>query len=157
MRIIIGILFFMCVTIGHGSAQSEADRDAILATLDSWNEGWKNRDATLAVQDYAKDADWTNAFGDRFQGREELRQGLEFIFSLDFVMAGDSQGNEFEDVAFLSPEVALLRSKLVRKGQQFQSGETMPDRHVNHLRVLQKRDGKWLIVSHLISQAREKR
>lgn len=135
---------------------ADGEREAVLRTLQSWNEGWRVRDAALAVADYAEDADWTNAFGDRFQGRDELQKGLEFIFDLDFVMAGASAGNTFEDVTFLTPEVAIIRSQLVRAGQLTDSGQTMRDRHINHLRVLQKRGGRWVIVSHLISQAKEK-
>lgn len=138
-------------------AQTAADSVAILSLLDSWNQGWAEANADLAVQAYAQDADWTNAFGDRVIGRDSLKQTLAFIFGLDFVMAGDSGGNEFADLTFLTPDVALLRSKLVRVGQQMRSGETMPDRHVHHLRVFQRRDGEWQIVSHLISQAHEKR
>lgn len=148
---------FVALASAGAHAQGMPEREAVLAALDSWNEGWATRNADLAIQDYADDVDWTNAFGDRFESREELRQGLEFIFSLDFVMAGDSEENEYEDVRFLSDEIALIRSKLVRKGQQFNTGETRPDRHIHHLRVLEKRDGKWLIVSHLVSQAQEKR
>ena len=132
------------------------EREAVLATLESWNRGWAERNAELAVQDYAEDTDWTNAFGVRFRGRDELRKGLEFIFGLDFVMAGDSGGNEFEEVTFLGPETALIRSKLVRVGQETREGQSMKDRHIHHLRVLQKRQGQWLVVSHLISQAKEK-
>jgi len=140
----------------EGAEAAETERAAVLAALDSWNRGWAERDAELAVRDYSEDVDWTNAFGDRFQGRSELKKGLEFIFSLDFVMVGDSGDNEFEDVRFLSPDVALLRSKLVRAGQETSAGEVMADRHVHHLRVLQKREGRWLIISHLISQAKDK-
>lgn len=139
------------------AAAADTEEQNVLATLQSWNNGWATRDASLAVKDYAEDADWTNAFGDRFTSRDQLHEGLEFIFSLDFVMAGDSEENEYADVRFLSKNVALIRSKLVRKGQQFQNGEVRPDRHIHHLRVLEKRDGKWVIVSHLISQAQEKR
>ncbi|HNR78395.1 MAG TPA: hypothetical protein PKM48_14775, partial [Parvularculaceae bacterium] len=88
-------------------AQNDGERKAVLATLNSWNEGWAQRDAALAVKDYADDTDWTNAFGDRFESRADLQAGLEFIFSLDFVMAGDSEENEYEDVRFLSDKVAL--------------------------------------------------
>lgn len=145
------------VTGSTARAQSAADSVAILQSLDSWNEGWRTSDAEMAVQSYAKNADWTNAFGDRVVGRDSLQATLEFIFSLDFVMSGDSGENEFADLTFLSPDIALLRSKLVRVGQQMQSGATMPDRHVHHLRVYERRAGDWLIVSHLISQAHEKR
>lgn len=72
-------------------------------------------------------------------------------------MAGDSSDNEFADVTFVAPDVALIRSKLVRVGQERSDGTLMADRHINHLRVLQRREGRWLIVSHLISQAQEKR
>ncbi|MBT8484784.1 MAG: SgcJ/EcaC family oxidoreductase [Phycisphaerae bacterium] len=132
------------------------EHDAVLAVIDSWNEGWKTRNAALAVADYAEDADWTNAFGDRFQGRVDLLAGLEFIFSLDFVMTGDSAGNTYEDVTFLSDDVALIRSQLTRTGQMTGTGEVMKDRSINHLRVLQRRDDRWVVVSHLISQAKEK-
>ena len=150
---IVMLLFF----VGNCAyAQTDNDIKAIKKTLDSWNQGWARKNVTLAIQDYAENADWTNAFGDRFQSRQELKKGLEFIFSLDFVMAGASGKNEFEDVTFLKPDVALFRSKLIRRGQKTAQGKEMPDRHIHHLRVLNRVDGKWKIVSHLISQAHEK-
>lgn len=157
MKRLIPFLLITALWSANSAAQSEADEQAILESFESWNSGWTEGDAGLAVQDYAEDTDWTNAFGDRFEGKTTLRDGLAYIFSLGFVMAGDSAGNEYNDVTFLSPDVAMVRSKLVRSGQQTSSGEVMPDRHINHLRVYQKRDGRWLIVSHLISQAKEKR
>ena len=141
----------------EGRAQSPADTAAVLSTIDSWNRGWAERNVSLAVADYSDDVDWTNAFGDRSVGRDSLRATLDFIFGLDFVMAGESQRNDYEDVTFLSPTIALIRSRLTRVGQQMSSGEVMPDRHINHLRVVELRDGRWQIVSHLISQAHEKR
>ena len=146
-------------TLALPAAAEDADPASaeVLAVIDSWARGWAEQDAAVAVEDYSDDTDWTNAFGDRFQGKEELREGLEFIFNLPFVMAGDSAGHEYDDVTFLTPEVALIRSKLVRTGQLTSTGEAMPDRHIHHLRVVEKRDGRWQIVSHLISQAKEKR
>ncbi len=138
-------------------SQTAADTVAVLKTLESWNRGWAERDVDLAIEAYSEDTDWTNAFGDRFQGKAALKKGLTFIFSLDFVMAGNSGGNEFSDVTFLAADIALIRSKLVRVGQLRSSGEKMPDRHINHLRVLHRRDGDWQIVSHMISQAHPKR
>lgn len=156
MRIFILLLVFIIWIPNKTCAQTKSDSAAIIKTLDSWNHGWAKADADLAVKDYAEDVDWTNAFGDRFQGRDALKKGLEFIFNLDFVMAGSSGSNEFEEVTFLTPDVALLRSKLVRKGQKTSTGQAMPDRHIHHLRVLHRRNGKWQIVSHLISQSHKK-
>lgn len=157
MKTILLSLFAFACFFAPASANTAEDKAAVLATLDSWDRGWAERDAALAVQDYSDDVDWTNAFGDRFQGRKAVQEGLEFIFSLDFVMAGDSGENEYEDVTFLTPDIALIRSKLVRKGQQFENGETRPDRNLNHLRVLERRKGKWQIVSHLMAQAPDRR
>ena len=151
--LVLSLFAASCVT----TRDEAEDRKLVLATLDSWNRGWAEADAAVAVADYAEDVDWTNAFGDRFQGRTALRKGLEFIFSLGFVMAGDSSDNEFADVTFPAPDVALIRSKLIRVGQRQSDGTVMPDRHINHLRVLRRRQGRWWIVSHLISQAQEKR
>lgn len=153
----IQVLTALLLFCSSAYAQSEVDSIAVVSLLDSWDRGWAERNVDLAVEAYAEDADWTNAFGDRVIGRESLRETLQFIFNLDFVMAGNSGENEFEDLTFLGPDVALLRSKLVREGQQVQNGETMPDRHIHHLRVFQLRNGEWQIVSHLISQAQEKR
>lgn len=157
MRLFALLALGMLISTGSAGEEHASDRAEILRTLESWNHGWAQRDADLAVSDYAQDVDWTNAFGDRFQGKEALREGLSHIFGLDFVMAGDSSGSEYADVTFLTRDVALLRSKLVRSGQRMSTGETMPDRHINHLRVFHRRDGRWVIVSHLISQAQKKR
>lgn len=108
------------------------------------------------MTDYADSTDWTNAFGDRVRTREELRTLLTEIFSLDFVMAGKQNYAE-NDFNFLSNDVALLRSRNLRKGQKYSFGEPMPDRDINHLRVYQKINGEWKIVSHMISQAHIKK
>jgi uncharacterized protein (TIGR02246 family) len=151
------LLFILFVWIPSTvCAQTPSDTAAVKKTLESWNQGWAKKDADLALQDYAVDIDWTNAFGDRFKGRDALKKGLEFIFSLDFVMAGSSGDHAFEDVTFLTPDVALLRSKLVRRGQKTSTGQMMTDRHIHHLRVLHRRNGEWKIVSHLISQSHKK-
>ncbi len=152
--IVVGVLLSFA---DLAQAQSDADRAEILETFDSWNRGWAERDAELAVSDYAENVDWTNAFGDRFVGKAAFLKGLMNIFGLDFVMSGESTDNEFADITFIKPDVAIVRSKLVRAGQRTSDGSLMPDRHINHLRVLKKNDGEWLIVSHLISQAHQKR
>lgn len=149
-------LALLLTTCSFFAMAGGSEKALVLKTLDSWNEGWKTRDVGLAIADYADDCDFTNAFGDRFEGKDQLKEGLTFIFSLDFVMAGDSESNAYQDVTFLSDSIAMIRSQLVRKDQKTDSGEVMKDRLINHLRVLEKREGRWLIVSHLVSQAKEK-
>ena len=155
MKILFQIVMFVFIA-SAAIAQSPADSIAIVKSFDSWNRGWADKNVALAIESYSDDVDWTNAFGDRFIGKDSLKKGLEFIFSLSFVMAGSSNKNEFTDINFLSSDIALVRSKLIRTGQQTSKGEIMPDRHINHLRVFKSIEGKWLIVSHLISEAKPK-
>jgi ketosteroid isomerase-like protein len=156
MNIYFSAVILVLVSPFFAFGQSEKDIQEIKGTLESWNRGWAEKNVDLAIRDYSEHVDWTNAFGDRFQSQKELKEGLEFIFGLDFVMAGSSGKNEFEDVGFLGANVVLLRSKLIRKGQKNAQGKVMPDRHINHLRVYNRIDGKWKIVSHMISQAQPK-
>ena len=156
-KLLIALTCLVLLSISSNAPASEVDEALILETLESWEQGWAHLNAEMAVSDYADDADWTNAFGDRFQNREELQKGLEFIFSLDFVMAGESKRHEFAEITFLSGDTAVLRRKLIRVNQKTSSGQLMPDRHINHLRVYERRNGQWLIVSHMISQQQRRR
>lgn len=129
-----------------------ADSAAIMAALQNWERGWEIYDAELAARDYSHDADWTNAFGFRRIGRENVHSMLEEAFSIPAVTAGKTE-YEFHDLRFLSPEIALLRSQAIREGQLLADGTTEP-RRIAHLRVFAKQNGEWLIVSHLITDER---
>lgn len=149
--------FFFFIACASIAAQNDLpDTQPLNDVVRNWDNGWKEKDARLAVKGYAEDCDWTNAFGDRVQSREELEQLLEHIFSLDFVMAGESR-EEYADFTFLSDSIALRRSQVVRVGQEWRDGSKMNDRVVNHLRVYRKTGEEWQIVNHLISQAQEKK
>lgn len=105
------------------------------------------------MQDYSVDADWTNAFGMRRIGRDSIRSLLEEVFDLPFVMAGNTE-YEYHDLRFVGSDVALLRSRAIRAGQQLPDGTVQEDRRINHLRVFERRDGHWSIISHLIGDER---
>ena len=143
-------LFFSAAALNAWA--SEVDEALILETLDSWEQGWALGNAELAVTDYAEDAEWTDEFGHRFQGKQALREGLQELFGLDYVMLGIADGREFVEITYLSGDVALVRSKEVRVSQPTPAGQLVRDRHINHLRVYERRSGKWLVVSHIISQ-----
>lgn len=155
MRLLIA-LAAVCAACLAPRAQTAADSTAIFQALADAERGWNTGDVALSTRHYAEDTDWTNAFGDRAVGRDSLVALLTEILSLDFVRAGRTE-YVFSDLTFLSPEVALLRSQTVVRGQRQSDGVPMADRHNDHLRVFQRRDGDWVIVSHLISQANEKR
>lgn len=130
-----------------------SDSTAILGAMERWEEGWRVKDAVLASEDYSDQADWTNAFGMRRIGKPAIRQLLSEVFELPFVMAGDTE-YEYHALQALGPDIALLRSRAIRTGQQLPDGTVEEPRRTNHLRVFKKTDGAWRIVSHLIGDER---
>jgi uncharacterized protein (TIGR02246 family) len=130
------------------------DRAAIETAVENWMAAWERKDVHLAVQDYADDADWTNVFGVWCRSRAELETTLTQIFSSPFAMAGQD-AVVGQDVRFLRPDVALVRTRVERHGQLMPSGEPMGTRHTTHLRVFERTEAGWKIVSHLISDARD--
>ena len=129
-----------------------ADSAAIMAAMSNWESGWEAYDADLSSRDYSDDADWTNAFGTRLSGRDSIRTFLTRAFTRPALTAGRTE-YEYHALRFLAPDVALLRSRAIREGQQLADGSS-PPRHINHLRVFVKRQGTWQIVSHLIGDER---
>jgi len=147
----LAFLLFLCAP-GPVMAQ-EQERAAVDAVIETWNQGWRVKDADLAASGYAEDAEWINAFGMREHGRKAIAARLHEIFALPFVMNATSQVAN-QEVRFVQPDVAVVITKIEREGQTTSSGEELGVRHTSHQRVLHKRDGTWRIVSHLISDAR---
>ena len=141
-------------TMGQQTKGTKRDREAIEGVIGNWNKGWQTKDAKLAARDYSDDADWTNAFGMSRRGRAEIEKFLGEVFSLSFVMAGESKPVE-QRVSLIKPDVALVITRVERAGQRTPTGEEMGVRHTSHLRVLKKSKIGWQIVSHLISDARD--
>ncbi|HWL94918.1 MAG TPA: nuclear transport factor 2 family protein [Phycisphaerae bacterium] len=126
----------------------------MLAAIERWDRAWQTRDAALAAQDYSDDAVWVNAFGMRRTGRAAIERTLAEVFALPFVAAGESR-TIGHDVRYLSRDIALVATIVERRGQQAPDGQALGLRRTSHLRVLQRRGDRWVIVSHLISDARD--
>ncbi len=136
-------------------ANRSSDLEVIKKLIDDSDKGWETKNLEVVLQGYSEDIDWTNAFGDRRHGKEELRGLLDTIFGLDFVMAGKNNYQK-PDITFPSKEIALARSINVRTGQKWPDGSPMDDRIINHLRVYKLIDGNWVCINHMISQAHNK-
>ncbi len=141
------------VAVAQNTGSVAVDSAAIMSAVENWERAWQVLDPELAVRDYAVDADWTNAFGMRRHGRDSIQTLVAEVFELPFVVAGETT-YEYHDLQFLTSSIALLRSRAIRVGQQLPSGEVEEPRRTNHLRVFVKRDGQWLIRSHLIGDER---
>ncbi len=151
---IICLSLLIMTSVGGQSAGSKQDRLQIESAITNWEIGWRTKDFQKAAQDYSVDADWTNAFGMSRKGRAEIESLLKEVFALSFVMEGNSKTVE-QTVKFLKSDLATVVTRVEREGQKTQSGEALKVRKTSHLRVFMRKDGKWQIVNHLISDARE--
>lgn len=150
---LIGVALLSVVSLAQVKT-TKSDQSLIEQVVENWNRAWQTKDAKLAAQDYSDDADWTNAFGMKRKGRAEIEKILGEVFALPFVMAGQSETAN-QSIRFIKPDVALVITRVERAGQRTPSGAELGTRQTSHLRVLMKSGGRWRIVSHLISDARD--
>ena len=138
------IISFFVISCRNESkpVESSSDINEIEQIINDYDNGWESKNIEMVLQGYSDNIDWTNAFGDRTQGKEELRELLNTIFSLDFVMAGKNNYQD-PDITFPNEGIALARSTNIRTGQKWPDGRPMDDRIINHLRVFKKVDGKY--------------
>ncbi|NND51349.1 MAG: hypothetical protein HKN54_03025 [Flavobacteriaceae bacterium] len=155
----LGLLFLTVVLFINCDSQNDEntknfdlDKSAINQSIEDWDKAWKDKDWELAIKHYSDKTDWTNAFGDRVQSKAELKELLQFIFNMDFVMDGKNNYGTNE-ISFLNDSIATVRSLNIRKNQKWADGSAMEDRYINHLRIYQKFKGSWMITDHMISQA----
>lgn len=139
------------------SGQSLLSNDSlqVVAILDNWNKGWQSKDYKLATKDYSEFAYFTNAFGDKRIGKNQIESLLKEVFSLPFVMTGSSETVTYQ-FQILDRSNLIVYSFVVRRGQKMPDNSTLPDRQTSHMRVFQKNNETWHIVGHLISDARDK-
>jgi uncharacterized protein (TIGR02246 family) len=129
------------------------DRRAVETAVGNWMNAWARGNPDLAVRDYAEETDWTNVLGLTCATRDELRTLLADMFSRPHVMAGrDTVVGQ--DIRFFLSDVAVVKTRVERRGQLLSTGEPMGTRYTTHLRVLVRGEEGWRIVSHLISDSR---
>ena len=130
------------------------DSAMIADHLQDWTKAWESKNPYLAAKWYSDSAEWTNAFGMRRIGKVAIEKFLTEVFSLANVMEGKSTVKENAYIS-ITKEVILLRTVIERKGQKLASGEEMDVRNTIHHRIFKKNNGQWLIVAHLIADARD--
>lgn len=155
MKYLLLILIAFASHSAVGQKLASQDSVQILSVIEDWNQAWKSKDYALATRGYSPDARFTNAFGDKCTTQAAIQNLLKQVFSLPFVMAGDSETTE-HIYQVLNEKDVIVHTAVVRKGQQMPDGSVLPDRQTTHLRVFQKAAERWEIKAHLISDARDK-
>lgn len=105
---------------------------------------------------YAEDADWTNAFGTRRHGRDRIVSYLETLFADARFGAGRLVGQPEASIRFVGDgTVAIVCTYVEREGQQTREGSELAVRRNHSLKVLEKRDARWQIISEMYMDARD--
>ena len=151
------ILSIFLIVVGNiSSAQSVSKQDSleISSKIDDWNLAWKIKDHQLASKWYMKDAEFTNAFGHNKIGQVDIENLLKEVFGLSFVMSGDSKVTN-QKFKVIAPNVILVVTTIERLGQKTSQQAELGPRQTTHHRIF-KKEKDWLIISHLISDARDR-
>jgi uncharacterized protein (TIGR02246 family) len=135
---------------------TKTEEGAVGETLMRLGKGFATCDAAGFADIYAEDADWTNAFGTRCHGRQEIIAYLEKLFADSRFGAGRLVGKPEASIRFAGDgKVAIAHTYAEREGQQTVEGGELPVRRNHSLKVLEKRGGHWLIVSEIYMDARD--
>lgn len=78
---------------------------------------------------------------------------MKEVFQLPFVMAGDSRVTNQKFIQ-LDDKIVLVITSIERTGQRTPDDKQLGIRQTTHHRVF-KKESEWLIVGHLISDARD--
>ena len=149
----------LLASLAWGQSRGKAEDESAIKALVSLEN--QHRILVLGVGNladaYAADVDWTNAWGRRLHGREELSQFWEQARHDQNYLAGKiTPGSERIDVRFVSPDVAVIHTYAARTGQtDSTTGKVIPTRKVHSQIVVSKEDGKWLIQSELIMDEKQ--
>ncbi len=105
---------------------------------------------------YAEDADWTNAFETSLHGRDAIIRYLEKLFADSRFEAGHMVGKPQASIRFVGDgTIAIVKTYVEREDQQTIAGGELPVRRNHSLKVLEKRDGCWQILSEIYMDARD--
>ena len=143
---------------GQGASATNAaavDEAAVRAAVMQRIQGQRTRNAVLSASVFADDAVWINAFGVRRVGRAAIEQFLAGLYA----DAGDVERQvvdppRIEEVMFVRPDVAVVRTFTRNQGQRLPSGTVIAERRThNTMTLTRERDG-WKVRYEIVTDER---
>ena len=152
----LGAVLLASLAWAQGRGTSE-DESAIKALVEVDQRRVLGQGLGNLAEVFAADIDWTNAWGRRLHGREELSRFWEQARHDQNYLAGKITPESVKtDVRFVRPDVAVVHTYVERTGQiDSTTGKVIPTRKVHSQIVVSKEDGKWLIQSELIMDEKQ--
>ncbi len=146
---LVTVLSLAMAAVAQGADTGDA---AVRAAFMRYDKGWRDFDVNEILSVCALDVEWTNSVGIRIRGREDYRKFLHHIFGEPSYRAGKSGALTIHAVRMLGPDAAVVSSSEPTLAQiDPRTGRAVPEINTNNLTVMQKRDGRWLVVNDLSS------
>jgi uncharacterized protein (TIGR02246 family) len=123
----------------------ESSEAAIRATDQAFAAAWNHHDVKAMAATWSQDGDLVNPFGRAAKGRANIE-----------TLIGDEHAKAFKQstytpgplsIRFIEPTIAVAESDTEISGIVNPDGTSAPAMNVHILRVVQKKDGKWLTVT----------
>ena len=123
----------------------ESSDAAIRATDVVFAAAWNHHDATAMAATWAQDGDLVNPFGRAAKGRVAIQAMLQDEHNMAFKSSTYTPGPL--SIRFIEPDIAVAESDTAITGIMNPDGTSAPTMNVHILRVIEKKDGKWLTVT----------
>jgi uncharacterized protein (TIGR02246 family) len=136
------------------SKGSAEDETAIKTIVKHWQEAWDQFNSQLLAGDYADDADWMNAYGEKSKGAANIVGRMARLFARPHVQGRRTTWHE-PRIRFIRPDVAIAYADYETVGQKTGDGKEVPRRNTHSTWVLTEERAKWQIVSQVIMDNKE--
>ena len=131
--------------VSGSGADQNSDEAEIRQTVMGLQEAWNGHDMKAFANLFAEDADFVNVAGAWWKGGAEIEQ--KHRDSHATIFRDSTLSIEQVDVRFLTTDIAIAHVLTALVGQKMTDGTVVSRRRALLTQVLQKQDGKWLIVA----------
>jgi uncharacterized protein (TIGR02246 family) len=133
---------------------SSNDERAVRAVVQQLADSARGQTATSRNALFADDAQITNAFGNRAQGRAQIDDFWKSMFDTGMFRTVTNEEKSL-DVRFLTRKLALVDRFYVFSGQRGpKSGRELPPRDIHMTLILRKNNRDWRIVYYSVADLR---
>ena len=133
------------MTSAASATDQNSDQAAIRQTVMGLQDAWNRHDMKAFANLFAEDADFVNVAGAWWKGRVEIEEKHRAVHATIF--RDSTLSIEEVDVRFLTPDIAIAHVLTALVEQKMPDGSVVPPRRALLTQVLQKQNGKWMIVA----------
>jgi uncharacterized protein (TIGR02246 family) len=123
---------------------AEGDTSSVKAVVAAYDDGFNSHDAHAIGALFADEGDFTNMRGSSKHGRKDIEQNYGNL--LNGGLKAAHRTDTIKNVKFITPDVAEIDADWEMTGTKAADGSDNPPRKGGLDWVVQKVNGKWLIV-----------